>query len=102
MGIVEGIAKYASGLTGVMTPQYLYIFLLSVNPAVFRMFKWQHYVFLSIGILISFINSRAVMPFLFLILLDLDYSKFDAVQQRYAFYFFLAGVSLVSLFGKVY
>jgi len=81
--------------------QYLYLFILSFNPEIFKLFELRHFVFLLIGVLLSAINARAVLPFLLIIFLDLDYSKMDKKLKRNIFIYFMVMVGIISIFGGV-
>jgi hypothetical protein len=84
--------SYFSGWAGIGNQgAYLFMFILTWNPAIFKAFKMRHYPFLFIGFLLSFFNHRAIIPFLLLTILDLDYSKIDKeFIKTMAFFFFIA------------
>src|ERR1035437_101157 len=84
--------SYTNGWAGITNQgAYLYMFLLSWNPGIFKAFKKQHYPFLLIGTLLSIFNHRAILPFLLLTMLDLDYSKMDKeFFKTLLFFFFVA------------
>lgn len=86
--------------TGILqNGQYYYLFILSMNPALFRLFKKKHLALFIIGAMLSTFNHRAILPILLLIILDLDYSSCDkALKQRMLFYFVFAS-AIISLFG---
>lgn len=56
--------------------QYTWLFILSINPIIFKFFKKEHFWVFGLGFLLSFVNARAILPFLLIILLDLDLTDF--------------------------
>jgi len=98
-----GLSDYLTGIYGIAHQgQYLYLFILSFNPFTFKLFRPRDYAILAIGVLFSLINHRAVLPFLLLIVLDLDYLKLDKNLKRLIFSFFIVMVFLVMWFGGHY
>lgn len=80
---------FSPGYTGILRlSQYSFLFILSVNPALFRLFKTKQYILFTLGTLLSIINHRAILPFLVLIVLDLDLAKLDKRQKLYILLFF--------------
>jgi hypothetical protein len=95
--------KYSHGIYGIThAGQYLSLFVLSFNPSLFKMFKPRHFLFLIPGILLSVFNHRAILPFLVLIMLDMDYSKLDKGLKQQLFLFFCISVGILSCFGGNY
>lgn len=97
------LSDYLSGWSGIgHISNYLFAFILTINPAIFRLFRPRNYILFFIGALISLINYRAMLPFYLLIIIDLDYSKLDAdylkTIARFAFltFFFYAIAKSVS------
>lgn len=69
---------YLSGWSGISRiSNYLFAFILTINPAIFKLFRPRDYFIFGIGAILSVINYRAMMPFYLIILMDLDYSKLD-------------------------
>lgn len=98
--MLERYSAYLGGGFGILhRGQYFDLFVLSFNPAIFRLFELRHFAFLAVGILLSVFNHRAVLPFLLLILLDLDWSKCDKAMKRWIFLWFILGAGIVMLFG---
>lgn len=93
---------YLSGAYGFLgDAQYTLLFLLSFNPVIMlRLFGVRHWLFLSIGIILSFFNHRAVLPFILLILLDLNYDRLDDLSRKQAFIYALSMLGFVSVFGS--
>lgn len=81
--------------------QYTFLFVLAFNPPLFKLFEKRHFLFLAVGILLAFINHRAVMPFMLLILLDLDYSKLEKKDVMNIITFFALQVWVILTFGSV-
>ena len=94
-----GLEGYLNFEHGILNGQYLALFILSFNPFVFRLFERRHFVFLLVSVLLSFFSHRAVLPFMLLILLDLDYSKLDRSLKQKMLYMFLFAVGIISIFG---
>ena len=106
MGALEWVLGYmggigSSGYTGILRlSQYSYLYLLSVNPALFRLFKPKQYALFILGSLLSIFNHRAILPFLVLIVLELDYSKLDKRQKLYVLLFFGLQLLILLSFGE--
>ena len=95
------IAKAYSEMTyGILNiGQYMYLFALSVNPYLFRLYSLRHYILFSIGMFFSIFNHRAILLFIMLNLLTCDYNKLDRTTKLKMFFFFLLAVSFVFVFG---
>lgn len=93
--------RYLSGSTGLLggLTQYTYLFILSINPAIFKLFRPRHYAMLGVGILVSLFNHRAILPFMLLICLDLDYANLNPKLVRWLLFFFTIGCAIISMFG---
>lgn len=96
-----GLETYISGWAGILNlGAYLFLFVLALNPTIFKMFRLRTYGFLALGVLASVVNSRAIMPFMLLAILDLDYSRFDADLQKKMMLFFLLGFMILAVFWR--
>ena len=82
--------------------QYTFLLILAINPALFRLFKPRHFFLIALGILGSFINARAMLPFMLLTILDLDYSKLEKKEMFLMLGFFVVQVWIVLSFGSAW
>jgi len=80
--------------------QYTYLFIMAINPLIFKLFKPKHYVLFFIGFLGSFVNSRAIMPFMLIALLDLDFSKLSPKDKKAMVIMAFFEVFLIIVFGR--
>ena len=80
--------------------QYLYLFILQINPALFRLFRPRDYVLFLLGCAGGLINHRALLPFVLLIVLDLDYSKLDKKAKLWILLFFFLQVLILLSFTR--
>lgn len=98
-GYLSGFSS--TGYTGILRlSQYSYLFLLSVNPALFRIFRAKHYLLFTLGSILAVFNHRAILPFLLLIVLDLDYSKLSKKQKLFVLLFFGLQLLILLSFGE--
>lgn len=98
-----GLVNFLSLNNGILTiNQFMYLTILSINPAIFKIFKTRNYFLFAIGIIASIFNSRAIMPILMLLCLDLDYSKLSPRIKIEMLGFFLFTFLLLSVFGGRY
>jgi len=93
--------RYIAGTTGLLAgiSQYLYLFILGTNPALFKLFKPKHYVIFTIGLTAALFNHRAILPFVLICLMDLDYSKLTSKTKKWLLFFFGLGLSIILVFG---
>lgn len=94
-----GLMAYLNLLHGIAYRQFMYLFVLSVNPFIFTFFEWRHYFIFGIGLVLSLFSQRAIMPFMLLMLLDFDYSKLDKELKKKMLYLFLFGFLIFCLAG---
>ena len=88
---------------GIWPPsQYSYLFVMSLNPAFVRMMGPAQTLLLIMGILLSALNHRAILPFSLIILLTLDYSKLGKAEMRLGYIFFCLTLAIFVLFGGWY
>lgn len=80
--------------------QYTFLFIMSFNPPLFKLMKLRHFAFLGLGILGSLVNARAILPFMLLTILDLDYSRLEKKDMAMMLGFFALQVWLVLAFGS--
>jgi len=80
--------------------QYLYLFILQINPALFRLFRPQDYILFLLGCAFSLFNHRAIMPFMLLIVLGLDYSKLNKKMKQWILLFFALQVLILVSFTR--
>lgn len=97
--MLENLFEYAQTYGILHFSQYLFLFILSLNPAVFRLFKWHHYALFFVGVLASIFNHRAILPFLMLIVLDLDYDRMDNRTRFWIAVFFSLSILNIMVFG---
>jgi hypothetical protein len=95
------ITRYISGSTGLLggISQYTYLLILSINPPLFKLFKPRHYVIFFLGLAGALFNHRALMPFMLLIILDLDYANLSTRIIRQLLLFFALGCAVITMFG---
>ena len=79
--------------------QYTFLFILSINPGIFRLFKQKHYALFAFGVAASVFQSRAILPVMLLIMLDLDYSHLDKKDKLAILAFFMLQVLILLTFG---
>ena len=79
--------------------QYSLLFILSLNPGIFRFFRLRHFVFFATGSALSFLNHRAILPFMLIMILDLDFSKMDKRDRLAILFFFALQVLVLLTFG---
>jgi hypothetical protein len=95
-----GLENYLNFTTGFFgSTQYTYLFAMSFNPVMFKLFKLRHFAFIAVGIILSMFNHRAIFPFLLLALLDLDYTKLTPKDWEWAGGFFLLSSLILLVFG---
>lgn len=85
---IERFFEMQYGLLKETTP-----FRLVINPVIIRLMDKQDWPLFILGFLCAFIISRAMFPFVLLILLRLDTSKMTILDWFFCFLFF-AGSSL--------
>jgi hypothetical protein len=73
---------------------------MALNPLIFKLFKWQHFVLFFIGFAASFINARAILPFMLVCLLDLDYSKLEKKDKTAMLIFTFLAIFIMLAFGS--
>lgn len=80
--------------------QYSFLFILQINPALFHLFERRHYALFLLGCAGSLFNTRAMLPFMLLILLDLDYSKMGKKEKLWVILFFALQVGILLSFTR--
>lgn len=79
--------------------QYSYLFILSLNPVMFKMFKPKHWILFAVGVGLSFFNHRAIIPAMLLCCLDLDYSQLGKDEKRLMLLFFALQLFILMAFS---
>lgn len=79
--------------------QYSFIFIISLNPALYSLFKPKHWILFAGGVLLSFVNHRAILPFILLCILDLDYSALGKRERKIMLLFFVLQAFILLAFG---
>ena len=79
--------------------QYTFIFIMALNPYVFKLFKPYHYAIFALGVFLSLFNTRAILPFMLICLLDLDYSKLTKKEKAGMIFFNFLAVFIMLAFG---
>jgi len=80
--------------------QYTWLFIMSINPMVFKLFKPHHFVLFFMGFAGSFINHRAILPFMLLICLDLDFDKLTDKDRKIMILFLFIQLFILFAFGS--
>ena len=80
--------------------QYTWLFIMSINPLIFKLFKPKHFVIFLLGFAASFINARAILPFMLLICLDLDFSKLTENDKKTMILFLFLQLFILFAFGS--
>jgi hypothetical protein len=80
----------AAGVTSFW--QFATMYAPSINPIIFRLFQRRHYLLFLIGTVGAFFNARVILPFMLLIVLDLDYLKLTKKEKKWLLVFFILQV----------
>lgn len=94
-----GLADYLNLLHGIAYRQFMFLYVLSINPFIFKLFELRHFILFGIGTVLSLFSHRAIIPFMLLILLDLDYSKMDKPMRQKMLLIFMVASAIFLLFG---
>lgn len=78
---------------------YTYLFIISLNPIFYKLFKPKHWFLFAAGVLLSFLNHRAIIPFILLCCLDLDYSRLGDREKKLMLAFFALQLFILLAFG---
>jgi len=81
--------------------QFLYLFILSINPGLIRLFNLKQFLFLLVGVGFSIFNHRAILPFMLLAILDLQTPLTKDIKQMMLLFFFIAS-GILLFFGRGY
>jgi hypothetical protein len=94
------LAFYFPGQFGVLSGGiYMFLFFLTINPAIFKIFRPHHYWIFAAGAVLSLLNHRAILPALLLIIIDADYSKITPELLKTMSHFFLLGLFIMAIFS---
>jgi hypothetical protein len=80
--------------------QYSWLFIMALNPLIFKLFKPYHFALFFAGLAASFFNTRAIMPFMLLICLDLDFAKLTEKDRKLMILFMFLQLFILFAFGS--
>lgn len=82
--------------------QYTWLFIMSINPIIFKLFKPKHFILFFLGFAASFINARAILPFMLLICLELDFDKLTDKDRKIMILFLFLQLFILFAFGSAW
>lgn len=96
--MIEELLYPAGGIFPIS--QYTWLFIMSINPMIFKLFRPRHFILFGIGFIGSFINHRAILPVMLLICLDLDFDKLTDKDRKIMILFLFLQLFILFAFGS--